>query len=99
MPRRIPTFRPPGMRRRREARPSSHARGYGSANWQAVRAAVIARDVFCVDCGKVCHKPGDAQVDHIVPKATSEPAEAAPLSGLALRCRACHSRKTALESR
>lgn len=100
MPRRIPTFRPPGLRRKREARPSSHARGYGSENWQKVRAAVIARDVFCRSCGRVCgHKPGDAQVDHVQPKATHEAAEATPLSGLQLLCRSCHSRKTALESR
>jgi len=70
-------------------------RGYG-ADWQAVRSAVIARDMgLCKPCyraGRVT--PFDA-VDHIVPKSeggenTVENAECV--------CRACHKRKTAREA-
>jgi 5-methylcytosine-specific restriction endonuclease McrA len=103
VPRRIPTFRPRfGSFRRTEAaqpRASSHERGYGSAAWQRVRKAVIARDGGCCrECGKVCRRAGDSQIDHVVAKPVSEAAEATPLSGLQLLCRRCHSRKTARES-
>ena len=52
MPKRIETWTPPWVRKRRDAeRPSSHERGYGSAAWQRVRLAVIARDQVCQMCG------------------------------------------------
>lgn len=95
MPKRIETWTPPWVRRRPESRPSSHGRGYGSEAWQRVRLAVIARDQVCQMCGCVVFKPGDAQIDHIVPKAHDEAAEATPLEGLRLLCRSCHSRHTA----
>lgn len=100
MPRRIPTFRPRfAFPRRGPARPSSHERGYGSAAWQRVRLAVIARDnATCRSCGLVLHKPGDCHVDHIHRKAANEAAEATPLAGLQVLCRRCHSRKTASET-
>lgn len=98
MPFRQPTFKPSWLARKREARPSSHGRGYGSAAWQRVRLAVIARDGgICQSCGKLIYEAGDAQVDHIVPKPVDEAAEATPLDGLSLLCRRCHSAKTSKE--
>lgn len=95
MPRRVPTFRPPWLARRREPRPNSTARGYGSAAWQRVRMAVIARDKgACRACGKLIHEPGDAHIDHVHEKPVSEAAEATPLEWLQLLCRSCHSQKT-----
>jgi len=95
MPKRIETYRPPWIQRKPENRPSSHARGYGSAAWQRVRLAVIARDAgACRACGKIIHEPGDCQIDHIVEKPQDEAAEATPLSGLQLLCRSCHAKKT-----
>lgn len=95
MPKRIETWTPPWVRKRRDAeRPSSHERGYGSAAWQRVRLAVIARDQVCQMCGTVIYKPGDAQIDHKIEKRQDEAAEATPLEGLQLLCRSCHSKKT-----
>lgn len=95
MPRRVPTYRPPWLKKPAERRPSSSGRGYGSAAWQRVRLAVIARDGgACQECGTLIHRAGDAHVDHIVEKPMDEAAEATPLSGLRLLCRSCHSRKT-----
>lgn len=100
MPNRVPTYRPPWLKKRsREARPNSSARGYGSAAWQRVRLAVIARDGVCQMCGTVVHTAGDAQIDHKVEKPVNQAAEATPLSGLQLLCRSCHSKKTAGGSR
>jgi 5-methylcytosine-specific restriction endonuclease McrA len=96
MPYRVPGFRPPWIARPRENRPSSSGRGYGSAAWQRVRLAVIARDGgMCRMCRLVIHRAGDAHVDHIAEKPKDEAAEATPLSGLQLLCRSCHSKKTA----
>ena len=95
MPRRVPTYRPPWLAKRVEARPNSTRRGYGSAAWQRVRLAVIARDGgACRACGVLIHRPGDAQVDHIDEKPTAEAAEATPMSGLQLLCRRCHAIKS-----
>lgn len=99
MPKRVETWTPPWVRRKRDAtRPSSAGRGYGSSAWQRVRLAVIARDHVCQMCGKVVIEPGDAQIDHIIPKRHDEAAEATPLEGLRLLCRSCHSRHTAAGS-
>ncbi len=99
MPKRIPQFRPPTARDRLPARPrdddrlSSSARGYGSAAWQRVRLAVIARDQgACRLCGLLCWGEGEAHVDHIAPKRPGDPAEATPMEGLRLLCRKCHSK-------
>lgn len=95
MPKRVPTFRPPWLARPRERRANSAGRGYGSAAWQRVRLAVIARDKgVCRDCGKVIYEPGDAHVDHVEEKPTNQAAEATPIEGLQLLCRSCHSKKT-----
>lgn len=95
MPRRIPTYRPPGLPKRADRRPNSHARGYGSSAWQRVRLAVIARDgAVCQACGLVLHRPGDCQIDHVVEKPQNQAAEATPLSGLQVLCRKCHAAKT-----
>lgn len=97
MPWRQPAFRS-RQRPKPESRPSSHARGYGSPAWQRLRKAVIARDGGCCRaCGLVIHRAGEAHVDHIERKPVSQAAEATPLSGLQLLCRACHSEKTARE--
>jgi 5-methylcytosine-specific restriction endonuclease McrA len=97
MPWRRPTFR--RVPRPPDRRPSSHARGYGSAAWQRVRQAVIARDAAtCQACGLVLHRPGDCHVDHIERKPLEQAAEATPLSGLQVLCRSCHSAKTAGET-
>jgi len=96
MPHAPEPFRPPWLARRPERRPSSAGRGYGSAAWQRVRLAVIARDNgTCRMCGLLIHRAGDAHVDHIAEKPQHEAAEATPLSGLQLLCRACHGKKTA----
>lgn len=96
MPYRVSTFRPPWLTRKRESRPSAAGRGYGSAAWQRVRLAVIARDDgICRMCGLVIHRPGEAHIDHIVEKPVDEAAEATPLEGLQLLCQRCHGRKTA----
>lgn len=97
MPRRIATFRPPWVPRRQETRPSSSARGYGSAAWQRVRLAVIARDQgLCQMCGRLlAGNDRECHIDHIVEKPQHEAAEATPLSGLQLLCRSCHAKKTA----
>lgn len=95
MPRRVPTFRPPWLARPVERRENSTQRGYGSAAWQRVRLAVIARDGgACRHCGKLITQAGDGQIDHIVEKPQSEAAEATPLDGLQLLCRVCHAKKT-----
>ena len=97
MPWRQPAFRP--RKRPAEARPSSHARGYGSAAWQRVRRAVIARDgATCRSCGLVLHRPGDCHVDHVERKPVHEAAEATPIERLQVLCRSCHSIKTARET-
>lgn len=98
MPWRQPSFKPAWLAHRRESRPSSHGRGYGSAAWQRVRKAVIARDGgVCQSCGKLIYEAGDAHIDHVNPKPVDEAAEATPLEGLALLCRRCHSVKTSRE--
>ena len=96
MPWRQKTFKPAWLKRPAEARPSSHERGYGSAAWQRVRKAVIARDGgICQMCFElVAGSDRDLHIDHIVEKQTSEAADATPLDGLQLLCRRCHSIKT-----
>ena len=97
MPWRQPEFRP---RRSKPAssRPNSGSRGYGSAAWQRVRLAVIARDrATCRSCGLVLHRAGDCQIDHINPKPVDQAAESTPLEGLQVLCRSCHSAKTRRE--
>jgi len=98
VPRKIETYRPSWLPKRKDSRPSSSARGYGSAAWQRVRLAVIARDGVCRMCGLVIHRAGEAHVDHVNPKPADQAAEATPLEGLQLLCRSCHSQKTRAQS-
>lgn len=92
MPRRVPTFRP--RQRLPDRRPSSAARGYGTAAWQRTRLAVIARDGgVCQLCGKLVQGDDrDAHIDHIVEKAAGGTDE---LANLRLVHRSCHSRRHA----
>ena len=101
MPRRIPLYKPPTARDRLPARPreddrpSSSARGYGSAAWGRVRQAVISRDQGMCQwpgCGQLCWGAGEAHIDHVDPKRPGEPAEATPIEGLRVLCRRCHSK-------
>ena len=99
MPRRVETFRPPWVRRARQAadskRPTAAQRGYCTKAWQQTRLAVIARDEgICQLCGCVVDKY--AQVDHIKPKAEGG---SDAMRNLRLLCHPCHSRRTATESR
>ena len=96
MPHRVATYRPPWLARPRERRPSSSSRGYGSAAWQRVRLAVIARDKGqCQMCGRLlAGNDRECHIDHIVEKPVDQAAEATPLEGLQLLCRPCHSKKT-----
>lgn len=101
MPRRVETFRPPWVRRTRQAadakRPTAAKRGYCTRAWQQTRLAVIARDQgVCQLCGLVVSGPRQAQVDHIRPKAEGG---TDALENLRLLCLECHSRRTATDSR
>lgn len=66
---------------------SSTSRGYG-AGWRRLRKMVLARDPFCVLCGK---RPSE-HVDHIRAKAAGGDDSMGNLRGL---CQGCHMRKTA----
>lgn len=70
-------------------------RGYGK-DWQAVRQAVIARDMaLCQPClSRGIPTPFD-QVDHIAPK---EEGGENTMDNAQCICRACHKRKTAQEA-
>jgi 5-methylcytosine-specific restriction endonuclease McrA len=88
MPKRLKTYRPPV---KSPPRPSSSARGYGSAAWRRTRLAVIARDLGqCQFCGKLVTGQ-DAQIDHIIEKPHGTDA----MSNLRLLCLQCHARRHA----
>lgn len=91
MPKRIRSFRPPGLRAK--ARPTAAARGYCTPEWRRTRLAVIARDQgVCQMCGVVVMRM--AQVDHIVEKAVGGDDR---LSNLRLLCLPCHSSRHAAD--
>lgn len=98
MPTKPPTFKRPAMRRPVEdARPSAYRRGYGGKAWQSLRARVYTRDNGCCkSCGHATGKPGEAHIDHIIPKSAGG---ADAMGNLQLLCRSCHSKKTARERR
>jgi len=74
------------------ARGSASVRGYTSPAWRRLRAQALARDLFkCQSCGALLMKKGEAQVDHIIPRAIGGPDE---LSNLQTLCGPCHGRKT-----
>lgn len=66
---------------------SSTSRGYG-AGWRRLRKRILARDPFCLCCGRNVSE----HVDHIVSKAAGGTDDAANLRGI---CEPCHKRKTA----
>jgi 5-methylcytosine-specific restriction endonuclease McrA len=62
---------------------------YGSSAWQAIRAAVVARDKYtCKLCGHHTRKPN---VDHIKPRSMGG---ADTMDNLRTLCAGCHSRVT-----
>ena len=97
MPRRVPNFRPRWMPRRDENRPNSAQRGYGSSAWQRTRLAVIARDGgVCQLCGGLVGSgPGEAHIDHIIPRGSGPAEVVEALVNLRLVHRSCHSRRHA----
>jgi 5-methylcytosine-specific restriction endonuclease McrA len=83
-------FRPKKKQKRR-ARPSSHKMGYGK-KWDSMRRSILIRDSFqCRACGRLCGNPGEAHVDHIIPKKLSGTNDPANLQVL---CSGCHAKKT-----
>lgn len=95
MPERFSYFRP-SKPRRREGRPNFYQRGYRGKHWQATRKRVLERDNFqCQTCGRIVGDiPGDAQVDHVIPKRITQSDNP---DGLQTLCRSCHSKKTCQE--
>ena len=71
-----------------EARGSAASRGYGR-RWERLRAAILARDVFCQaeGCARLA-----TQIDHRLAKRHGGSDDPSNLQGL---CDSCHSRKTA----
>lgn len=98
MPDRIPTYQPPWINRRprrRDERPSAHARGYGGRGWMLARRQALARDGYqCRACGQIVHGRR-AHVDHITPKAQGG---SDLLENLQTLCATCHQRKTNAET-
>lgn len=96
---RIPTFRPPWInkrtQRRRDERPSSHARGYGGRGWNLTRRQCFLRDNYqCQHCGQIVFGKS-AHCDHIKPKAQGG---SDLLSNVQTLCSTCHQIKTNKES-
>jgi hypothetical protein len=63
---------------------------YNSAEWKALRQAVLARDPICKHCGK----DPSVVADHIVPRNRGGPDTLDNLQGL---CKSCDGRKTSTE--
>ena len=95
MPERFSFFKPKRIRKR-EGRPNFYRRGYKGKHWEATRLRVLQRDNFqCRSCGRVVgDQPGDAHVDHIIPKRLTQSDNP---DGLQTLCRSCHSKKTRQE--
>ena len=74
-------------RRKRDTRPSAHARSYGGA-WRSLRAQVLAAEPRCRRCGAP-----SKHADHIVPRSRGGRDVRSNLQGL---CASCHGRVTAL---
>jgi protein gp37/5-methylcytosine-specific restriction endonuclease McrA len=68
-----------------DPRPSPSRRGYGR-DWQRVRAAKLAADPWCEDCGEPA-----TEVDHVLALSAGGTHDADNLRSL---CHACHTRKT-----
>tara|TARA_Y100000310_G_C20079529_1_gene533158 strand:+ start:176 stop:523 length:348 start_codon:yes stop_codon:yes gene_type:complete len=74
-------------------RPARHA-FYGTAKWKKFIAGVKARrEKVCVDCRRYSSQ---LQGDHII-SVEARPDLALVEENIALRCRSCHSRRTAKE--
>ena len=99
MPLRIPSFRAPRLRiKRQENRPNAAQRGYCDNSHKQWRMAVLVRDAYqCQSCGKICGGKRDAHADHILP--ISEGGARYDLSNGQCLCAACHGRKTLRENR
>lgn len=67
---------------------------YNSARWQRLRAAKLAHDPLCEDCGRAGRTTIADCVDHKVPISGGGDVFP-PLDRLSSKCTACHSRKTA----
>ena len=78
----------------KDRRGTRQERGYG-ADWQAVRQAVIARDMgLCQPCQREGRVTPFAEVDHITPKHQGGENTVANAECV---CKPCHRRKTARE--
>ena len=84
----------PAHRRERERRPERVAAKafYRSPAWRRLRAAHLAANPWCVDCGA-----RGIDVDHVTP--ISAGGARLDRTNLATRCHACHSRKTLAETK
>ena len=105
MPTRLPTHKPPPMRRRRDETNSLNAaaRGYCDKAHRQWRLAVLTRDAWvCRECGKVCAGKRQAHADHVSPIVAGTGycenglSRYDPSAGQCL-CASCHGRKTATE--
>jgi 5-methylcytosine-specific restriction protein A len=94
MPERFSFFRPKRPSRHRKG-PSFHVAYGGKKYWTATRKRILVRDNWaCQHCNRVCAAPGEAQVDHKLPKALGGDDSDQNLQVL---CISCHARKTFLE--
>jgi 5-methylcytosine-specific restriction protein A len=97
MPDRIPTYRPPWLAQRKRVRApeprNQTAAGYGRRAWKLARQERLVLDNYqCQECGRVV-TGRDANVDHVIPKASGG---SDLMDNLRTLCRSCHSRKTVL---
>jgi len=77
---------------RRDDRPSSSVRGYGSRDWRSRRAAVLRRDPICCECNAA----PSTTAAHIVARSAGGDDSLFNLRGL---CTSCHSRETSARDR
>lgn len=99
MPFRIPSFKAPRLRvKREENRPNAAQRGYCDNSHKQWRMAVLIRDAYqCQVCKKICGGKRDAHADHILP--ISQGGARYDLENGQCLCAACHARKTLREQR
>lgn len=91
MPRRIPTYRPPGApspEQERARRKRSKA-FYCSAAWRKLRAAFVAQNPLCVDCLKANRVTATEHVHHVVDRKVRPDLEL-DWDNLMALCQACH---------
>ena len=79
-----------------QRRGSASARGYCSARWRKVRAQKLAADPFCSTCALHGRMTVATDVDHLERVAGPNDPRFFVWEVLDSKCRACHSRKTAL---